>query len=94
MLGGDVEVNVDGIIIVSIYIIVNIEYNNVGDVLDVFDDNVLLWDEIVNGGVGVYNVSYDGKVSIIINVVNGSISEDSIDVVNGFQLNAMNMMIE
>lgn len=84
MLGGDVEVNVDGIIIVSIYIIVNIEYNNVGDVLDVFDDNVLLWDEIVNGGVGVYNVSYDGKVSIIINVVNGSISEDSIDVVNGF----------
>lgn len=84
MLGGDVEVNVDGIIIVLIYIIVNIEYNNVGDVLDVFDDNVLLWDEIVNGGVGVYNVSYDGKVSIIINVVNGSISEDSIDVVNGF----------
>lgn len=83
MLGGDVEVNVDGIIIVLIYIIVNIEYNNVGDVLDVFDDNVLLWDEIVNGGVGVYNVSYDGKVSIIINVVNGSISEDSIDVVNG-----------
>lgn len=84
MLGGDVEVNVDGIIIVLIYIIVNIEYNNVGDVLDVFDDNVLLWDEIVNGGAGVYNVSYDGKVSIIINVVNGSISEDSIDVVNGF----------
>ncbi len=47
-----------------------------------------------NGGAGAYNASHDGKASIITNVANGSISEDSTDAVNGSQLNATNMMIE
>lgn len=54
----------------------------------------MLWDETANGGAGAYNASHDGKASIITNVANGSISEDSTDAVNGSQLNATNMMIE
>lgn len=93
-LGGDAEVNADGTIIAPTYTIANAEYNNVGDALDALDDNALLWDETANGGAGAYNASHDGKASIITNVANGSISEDSTDAVNGSQLNATNMMIE
>ena len=93
-LGGDAEVNADGIITAPTYTIANAEYNNVGDALDALDDNALLWDETANGGAGAYNASHDGKASIITNVANGSISEDSTDAVNGSQLNATNMMIE
>lgn len=93
-LGGDAEVNADGTITASTYTIANAEYNNVGDALDALDDNALLWDETANGGAGAYNASHDGKASIITNVANGSISEDSTDAVNGSQLNATNMMIE
>ncbi|MHC5658850.1 YadA-like family protein [Escherichia coli] len=93
-LGGDAEVNADGTITAPTYTIANAEYNNVGDALDALDDNALLWDETVNGGAGAYNASHDGKASIITNVADGSISEDSTDAVNGSQLNATNMMIE
>ena len=93
-LGGDAEVNADGTITAPTYTIANAEYNNVGDALDALDDNALLWDETANGGAGAYNASHDGKASIITNVANGSISEDSTDAVNGSQLNATNMMIE
>ncbi|EJV3515492.1 YadA-like family protein [Escherichia coli] len=93
-LGGDAEVNSDGTITAPTYTIANAEYNNVGDALDALDDNALLWDETANGGAGAYNASHDGKASIITNVANGSISEDSTDAVNGSQLNATNMMIE
>ncbi|ELG46418.1 autotransport adhesin [Escherichia coli KTE101] len=93
-LGGDAEVNADGTITAPTYTIANAEYNNVGDALDALDDNALLWDETANGGAGAYNTSHDGKASIITNVANGSISEDSTDAVNGSQLNATNMMIE
>lgn len=75
----------DGSISVLMYIIVNIDYDNVGDVLNVFDiifDDVMLWDVIV-GENGVFSVSYDGSVSKIINVVVGIIFDISIDVVNG-----------
>ncbi len=93
-LGGDAKVNADGTITAPTYTIANAEYNNVGDALDALDDNALLWDETANGGAGAYNASHDGKASIITNVANGSISEDSTDAVNGSQLNATNMMIE
>ncbi|EEQ3015848.1 YadA-like family protein [Escherichia coli] len=93
-LGGDAEVNADGTITAPTYTIANAEYNNVGDALDALDDNALLWDETANGGAGAYKASHDGKASIITNVANGSISEDSTDAVNGSQLNATNMMIE
>ena len=93
-LGGDAEVNADGTITAPTYTIANAEYNNVGDALDALDDNALRWDETANGGAGAYNASHDGKASIITNVANGSISEDSTDAVNGSQLNATNMMIE
>ncbi|EFC6681030.1 YadA-like family protein [Escherichia coli] len=93
-LGGDAEVNADGTITAPSYTIANTEYNNVGDALNALDDNALLWDETANGGAGAYNASHDGKASIITNVANGSISEDSTDAVNGSQLNATNMMIE
>ncbi|EFC1700840.1 adhesin [Escherichia coli] len=93
-LGGGAEVNADGTITAPTYTIANAEYNNVGDALDALDDNALLWDETANGGAGAYNASHDGKASIITNVANGSISEDSTDAVNGSQLNATNMMIE
>ena len=93
-LGGNAEVNADGTITAPTYTIANAEYNNVGDALDALDDNALLWDETANGGAGAYNASHDGKASIITNVANGSISEDSTDAVNGSQLNATNMMIE
>ena len=93
-LGGDAEVNADGTITAPTYTIANTDYNNVGDALDALDDNALLWDETANGGAGAYNASHDGKASIITNVADGSISEDSTDAVNGSQLNATNMMIE
>ncbi len=93
-LGGGTEVNADGTITAPTYTIANAEYNNVGDALDALDDNALLWDKTANGGAGAYNASHDGKASIITNVANGSISEDSTDAVNGSQLNATNMMIE
>ncbi|EFX8570940.1 adhesin [Shigella flexneri] len=93
-LDGDAEVNADGTITAPTYTIANAEYNNVGDALDALDDNALLWDETANGGAGAYNARHDGKASIITNVANGSISEDSTDAVNGSQLNATNMMIE
>lgn len=93
-LGGGAEVNADGSISAPTYTIANTDYDNVGDALDALDDNALLWDETANGGTGAYNASHDGKASIITNVANGSISEDSTDAVNGSQLNATNMMIE
>ncbi|EFA2978495.1 YadA-like family protein [Escherichia coli] len=93
-LGGGAEVNADGTITAPTYTIANADYDNVGDALDALDDNALLWDETANGGAGAYNASHDGKASIITNVANGSISEDSTDAVNGSQLNATNMMIE
>lgn len=87
VLGGGVEVNVDGIIIVLMYIIVNVDYDNVGDVLNVIDiifDDVLFWDVDV-GENGVFSVVYgkDKIVSVIINVVNGAIFVVSSDVING-----------
>ncbi|HDP4876230.1 TPA: YadA-like family protein [Escherichia coli] len=94
VLGGSAEVNADGSISAPTYTIANTDYDNVGDALDALDDNALLWDETANGGAGAYNASHDGKASIITNVANGSISEDSTDAVNGSQLNATNMMIE
>ncbi|MEE9860154.1 YadA-like family protein [Escherichia coli] len=96
-LGGGAEVNADGTITAPTYTIANADYDNVGDALNAIDttlDDALLWDETANGGAGAYNASHDGKASIITNVANGSISEDSTDAVNGSQLNATNMMIE
>ncbi|TXQ19253.1 adhesin, partial [Escherichia coli] len=93
-MGGDAEVNADGTITAPTYPIANAEYNNVGDALHEPDAHAMTWDETANGGAGAYNASHDGKASIITNVANGSISEDSTDAVNGSQLNATNMMIE
>ncbi|HDI6221207.1 TPA: YadA-like family protein [Escherichia coli] len=92
--GGNASVNTDGVFTGPTYKIGETNYYNVGDALDALDDNALLWDETANGGAGAYNASHDGKASIITNVANGSISEDSTDAVNGSQLNATNMMIE
>ncbi|NYY76410.1 hypothetical protein DMI62_00310 [Escherichia coli] len=50
----------------------------------------MLWDE----DAGAYNASHDGNASIITNVADGNISEDSTDAVNGSQLNAANLLIE
>ncbi|EFK3042877.1 YadA-like family protein [Escherichia coli] len=89
-LGGDAEVNADGSITAPTYTIANADYDNVGEALDALDNNALLWDE----DAGAYNASHDGKDSIITNVADGNISEDSTDAINGSQLNATNMMIQ
>ncbi|MBS9239264.1 YadA-like family protein [Escherichia coli] len=93
-LGGDAEVNADGSITAPTYTIANAEYNNVGDALDVLDDNALLWDATANDGAGAYNASHDGKASIITNVADGNIGEGSTDAINGSQLFNTNMMIQ
>ncbi|HAY4503498.1 YadA-like family protein [Escherichia coli] len=89
-LGGDAEVNADGTMTAPTYSIANEDYHSVGEALDALDDNALLWDE----DAGAYNASHDGKDSIITNVADGNISEDSTDAVNGSQLNAANLLIE
>ncbi|HBL6993695.1 TPA: YadA-like family protein [Escherichia coli] len=93
-LGGDAEVNADGTITAPTYTIANTDYNNVGEALDALDNNALLWDATANNGAGAYSVSHDGKASIITNVADGNIGEDSTDAINGSQLNATNMMIQ
>ncbi|EEW1617008.1 YadA-like family protein [Escherichia coli] len=89
-LGGDAEVNADGTMTAPTYSIANEDYHSVGEALDALDDNALLWDE----DAGAYNASHDGNASIITNVADGNISEDSTDAVNGSQLNAANLLIE
>ena len=93
-LGGDAEVNADGSITAPTYTIANTDYNNVGEALDALDNNALLWDATANNGAGAYSASHDGKASIITNVADGNIAEDSTDAINGSQLNATNMMIQ
>ncbi|HAH1548219.1 YadA-like family protein [Escherichia coli] len=93
-LGGDAEVNADGTITAPTYTIANTDYNNVGEALDALDNNALLWDATANNGEGAYSASHDGKASIITNVADGNIGEDSTDAINGSQLNATNMMIQ
>ncbi|CTU66861.1 hemagglutinin/invasin [Escherichia coli] len=93
-LGGDAEVNADGTITAPTYTIANTDYNNVGEALDALDNNALLWDATANNGAGAYSASHDGKASIITNVSDGNIGEDSTDAINGSQLNATNMMIQ
>ncbi|MCI5343874.1 YadA-like family protein [Escherichia coli] len=93
-LGGDAEVNADGTITAPTYTIANTDYNNVGEALDALDNNALLWDATANNGAGAYSASHDGKASIITNVADGNIAEDSTDAINGSQLNATNMMIQ
>ncbi|EEU9373742.1 adhesin [Escherichia coli] len=93
-LGGDAEVNTDGTITAPTYTIANTDYNNVGEALDALDNNALLWDATANNGAGAYSASHDGKASIITNVADGNIAEDSTDAINGSQLNATNMMIQ
>ncbi|ENB2959226.1 YadA-like family protein [Escherichia coli] len=93
-LGGDAEVNADGTITAPTYTIANTDYNNVGEALDALDNNALLWDATANNGAGAYSASHDGKASIITNVADGNIAEDSADAINGSQLNATNMMIQ
>ncbi|HAY0616489.1 TPA: adhesin [Escherichia coli] len=93
-LGGDAEVNADGTITAPTYTIANTDYNNVGEALDALDNNALLWDATANNGAGAYSASHDGKTSIITNVADGNIGEDSTDAINGSQLNATNMMIQ
>ena len=93
-LGGDAEVNADGTITAPTYTIANTDYNNVGEALDALDNNALLWDATANNGAGACSASHDGKASIITNVADGNIGEDSTDAINGSQLNATNMMIQ
>ncbi|HHE4172551.1 TPA: YadA-like family protein [Escherichia coli] len=93
-LGGDAEVNADGTITAPTYTIANTDYNNVGEALDALDNNALLWDATANNDAGAYSASHDGKASIITNVADGNIGEDSTDAINGSQLNATNMMIQ
>ncbi|EOA0953173.1 YadA-like family protein [Escherichia coli] len=93
-LGGDAEANADGTITAPTYTIANTDYNNVGEALDALDNNALLWDATANNGAGAYSASHDGKASIITNVADGNIAEDSTDAINGSQLNATNMMIQ
>ncbi|EQQ66803.1 YadA-like family protein [Escherichia coli] len=93
-LGGDAEVNADGTITAPTYTIANTDYNNVGEALDALDNNALLWDATANNGAGAYSASHDGKASIITNVADGNIGEDSTDAINGSQLNATNMTIQ
>ena len=93
-LGGNAEVNADGTITAPTYTIANTDYNNVGEALDALDENALLWDATANNGEGAYNVSHDGKASIITNVADGNIGEGSTDAINGSQLFNTNMLIQ
>ena len=96
-LGGNAVVNADGSITTPTYAIAGGSYDNVGDALEAIDttlDDALLWDATANNGAGAYSASHDGKASIITNVADGNIGEDSTDAINGSQLNATNMMIQ
>ncbi|HDU8037929.1 TPA: YadA-like family protein [Escherichia coli] len=95
-LGGGAAVNSDGSISAPTYTIADTGYTNVGDAMNAIDstlDNALLWDAAA-GENGAFNVSHDGKASVITNVANGQINETSTDAVNGSQLNATNMLIQ
>ncbi|HEI2547933.1 TPA: YadA-like family protein [Escherichia coli] len=95
VLGGGAAVNADGSISAPTYSIANTDYNNVGDALDAIDstlDDALLWDATA-GEDGAFSASRDGKASIITNVADGNIGEDSTDAVNGSQLFATQTLI-
>ncbi|EFN7883908.1 hemagglutinin [Escherichia coli] len=94
-LGGGAAVNADGSISAPTYSIANTDYNNVGDALDAIDstlDDALLWDATA-GEDGAFSASRDGKASVITNVADGNIGEDSTDAVNGSQLFATQTLI-
>ncbi|EHX6017311.1 YadA-like family protein [Escherichia coli] len=97
--GGNASVNTDGVFTGPTYKIGETNYYNVGDALAAINSSfstslgdALLWDATA----GKFSAKHgtNGDASVITDVANGSISEDSTDAVNGSQLNATNMMIE
>ncbi|EFO2787952.1 hypothetical protein FCZ48_19095 [Escherichia coli] len=92
IFGGNAKVSDDdGTLTEPSYILKNGTRTNVGDALDVLDQNTLQWDRTKNK----YSADHGSSTtSVITDVANGTIAVDSKDAVNGSQLKATNDDVE
>ncbi|ELD0455879.1 YadA-like family protein [Escherichia coli] len=88
-LGGGADISDTGVLTGPTYTIGSTDYNNVGDALNAINtsfsnslSDALLWDDSAKN----FSAMHDGKASVITNVSDGAISENSSDAVNGSQL--------
>ncbi|EFI6376602.1 hypothetical protein GS596_07020 [Escherichia coli] len=92
IFGGNAKVSDDdGTLTEPSYILKNGTRTNVGDALDVLDQNTLQWDRTKNKYSAAHGSS---TTSVITDVANGTIAVDSKDAVNGSQLKATNDDVE
>ncbi|EHT1095910.1 hypothetical protein GQL89_05480 [Escherichia coli] len=92
IFGGNAKVSDDdGTLTEPSYILKNGTRTNVGDALDVLDQNTLQWDRTKNKYSAAHGSS---TTSVITDVANGTIAADSKDAVNGSQLKATNDDVE
>ena len=88
-LGGGADISDTGALTGPTYTIGSTKYYNVGDALNAINSSfstslgdALLWDSTAKK----FSAMHDGKASVITNVSDGAISENSSDAVNGSQL--------
>ena len=88
-LGGGADISDTGVLTGPTYTIGSTKYYNVGDALNAINSSfstslgdALLWDSTAKK----FSAMHDGKASVITNVSDGAISENSSDAVNGSQL--------
>ncbi|MBA8499690.1 YadA-like family protein [Escherichia fergusonii] len=88
-LGGGADISDTGALTGPTYTIGSTKYYNVGDALNAINSSfstslgdALLWDATAKK----FSAMHDGKASVITNVSDGAISENSSDAVNGSQL--------
>ena len=86
--GGGATVSDTGVFTGPKYNIGGNEYTNVGAALTALDNDALLWDATAKSNAGAFSAGHgkDNTPSIITNVADGQINENSSDAVNGSQL--------
>ncbi|TLJ10529.1 adhesin, partial [Escherichia sp. E3659] len=91
-LGGDAAMSDAGVFTGPKYNIGGNEYTNVGAALTALDNDALLWDATANSNNGAFSAGHgkDNTPSIITNVADGLIDDDSSDAINGSQLKTTN----
>ncbi|WGA66069.1 YadA-like family protein [Escherichia fergusonii] len=86
--GGGATVSDTGVFTGPKYNIGGNEYTNIGAALTALDNDALLWDATAKSNAGAFSAGHgkDNTPSIITNVADGQINENSSDAVNGSQL--------
>ncbi|TGB79087.1 adhesin [Escherichia sp. E4694] len=86
-LGGGATMSDTGVFTGPKYNIGGNEYTNVGAALTALDNDALLWDATANSNTGAFSAAHGtDATSKITNVLDGTVSSNSFDAINGSQL--------